>query len=60
MQLDRKPQLDPATDRYTYEMRVPADDDRLSPYVPLWLLAWGASINVQFCTSAGFLNYIAK
>ena len=37
-----------------------AEDDRLSPYVPLWLLATGASMNVQYCTTAGFLSYIAK
>ena len=47
------------TDRYEVRADEP-EDQRLSPYVPLWLLAWGASMNVQFCTSAGFLSYIAK
>jgi len=36
------------------------EDQRLSPYVPLWLMAWGASMNIQFCTTAAFLSYIAK
>ena len=44
-----------------YEYRVEHEEDlRISPYVPLWLLAWGANMNVQYCTSAGFLGYIAK
>ena len=35
-------------------------DGKLSPYVPEWLLAWGANINIQYCSSAHFLSYIAK
>ena len=38
------------TDRYEY--RVECEEDlRLSPYVPEWLLAWGANMNIQ-CASA--------
>ena len=48
-----------STDRYEIRSDQP-EDQRLSPYVPLWLLAWGASMNVQYCTGAGFLSYIAK
>jgi hypothetical protein len=47
------------TDRYEYRTLLP-EDTRLSPYIPLWLLATGASMNIQYCTSAGFLAYIAK
>ena len=36
------------------------EDERLSPYIPEWLLAWGANMNIQFCTAAGFLGYISK
>ena len=46
-------------DRYIYRA-VLEEDVRISPYVPLWLLATGASMNIQYCTSAGFLSYIAK
>jgi hypothetical protein len=46
-------------DRYVYRADL-EEDQRLSPYVPLWLLATGASMNIQFCTTAGFLSYIAK
>ena len=48
-----------STDRYEIRSDQP-EDQRLSPYVPLWLLAWGASMNVQYCTGAGFLSYIAN
>lgn len=37
-----------------------AEDQRISPYVTEWLLAWGANINVLRCTEGGFLAYIAK
>ena len=47
------------TGRYEYSTQF-LEDQRLSPYVPLWLMAWGASINIQFCTTAAFLSYIAK
>ena len=53
------PRFNVDKDRYEYTCEHD-DDERLSPYVPLWLLAWGASMNVQYCTSAGFLSYIAK
>jgi len=53
------PFLNPETARWDVEC-YEEEDGRLSPYVPLWLLASGASMNVQFCTSAGFLSYIAK
>ena len=51
--------LDSKTDRYIYRTDE-EEDRRLSTYVPLWLLAWGANMNVQYCTTAGFLSYIAK
>lgn len=53
------PTLNTTTDRWDNECYEP-EDGRLSPYVPLWLLASGASMNIQFCTTAGFLSYIAK
>ena len=49
----------PETDRYEYRTELP-EDERLSPYLPLWSLAWGANMNIQFCTAAGFLGYISK
>ena len=51
--------LDAASDRYEY--RTEAEEDlRVSPYVPLWLLAWGANMNIQFMTATSFLSYISK
>ena len=47
------------TDRYIYRT-THTEDQRLSTYVPVWLLAWGANMNIQYCTTAGFLNYISK
>ena len=29
-------------------------------YVPEWLLAWGASMNIQRCTGTGFMDYTSK
>ena len=52
-------QLSAETNRYEYRT-LQAEDQWLSPYVPLWLLATGASMNMQYCTTAGFLSYIAK
>lgn len=52
-------QLNPETDRYEYRC-TEEEDRRLSPYVALWSLAWGAGMNIQRCTSAGFLSYISK
>ena len=52
-------QLSAETNRYEYRTEQP-EDQWLSPYVPLWLLATGASMNMQYCTTAGFLSYIAK
>ena len=51
--------LDPTSDRYIYRADE-EEDRRLSTYVPLWLLAWGANMNIQYCTTAGFLSYISK
>ena len=51
--------LNSETDRYEYRTLL-SEDQRLSPYIPLWLLATGASMNIQYCTSIGFLAYIAK
>ena len=51
--------LDAASDRYEY--RTEGEEDlRISPYVPLWLLAWGANMNIQFMTATSFLSYISK
>ena len=52
-------QLSAETNRYEYRT-LQAEDQWLSPYVPLWLLATGASMNMQYCTTAGFLSYISK
>ena len=52
-------QLDTEADRYEYTT-ILKEDERLSTYVPLWLLAWGANMNIQYCTAASFLSYIAK
>jgi hypothetical protein len=57
--LDAAPALSLDTDRYIYRCEH-EEDRRLSPYVAEWLLAWGASINVQWCTGAAFLSYISK
>ena len=51
--------LVPETERYIYQTDV-EEDRRLSTYVPLMLLAWGANMNAQYCTTSGFLSYIAK
>ena len=53
------PAYNSSTDRYNQACFEP-EDARLSPYVPLWLLAWGGSMNIQYCTGSGFLSYIAK
>jgi hypothetical protein len=47
------------TNRYEYRT-VRKEDQRLSPYVAEWLLAWGASMNIQRCTGAAFMHYTAK
>ena len=59
LHLDKNPSRDEETDRNLYECRYP-EDERLSPYVPLWLLAWGANMNVQLMDHDRFLAYIAK
>ena len=59
LHLDKSPSKDEETDRNLYECRYP-EDERLSPYVPLWLLAWGANMNVQLMDHDRFLAYIAK
>jgi hypothetical protein len=51
--------VDPQTNRYEYRT-VRKEDQRLSPYVAEWLLAWGASMNIQRCTGAAFMHYTAK
>ena len=51
--------LNDESQRYEYRTEK-KEDERLSPYVPLWSLAWGANMNIQFCTAAGFLGYISK
>ena len=33
------------------------EDQRLSPYVSEWLLAWGASMNIQRCSGTGFMKW---
>jgi hypothetical protein len=38
--------LDAESDIYLYPCVEP-EDQRLSPYVAMWLLAWGASMNIQ-------------
>jgi len=45
--------------RYEYRCEK-QEDERLSPYVPEWLLATGASMNIQYCDTTCFLAYIAK
>ena len=40
------------SDRYVYKCYL-EEDRRLSPYIPVWLLAWGASMNIQYCTGPG-------
>jgi len=54
-----KTELNVETDRYEYRC-TEEEDSRLSPYVPLWSLAWGAAMNIQRCTGPAFLSYIAK
>ena len=44
--------LNVETDRYEY-LTILEEDERLSTYIPLWLLAWGANMNIQYCTAAG-------
>ena len=51
--------INPATGRYEYDCEYD-EDVRLSPYVAEWLLAWGASMNIQRCTGTGFLDYTSK
>ena len=51
--------LNTEVDRYEY-LTILQEDERLSTYVPLWSLAWGANMNIQYCTAAGFLSYISK
>ena len=51
--------MNDVTHRYEYRTER-KEDERISPYVPLWVLAWGANMNIQFCTAAGFLGYISK
>ena len=51
--------IDPATGRYEYDCEY-EEDQRLSPYVSEWLLAWGASMNIQRCTGTGFMDYTSK
>ena len=53
------PEKDIETNRYMYKCEE-CEDERLSPYVPEWLLAWGANMNVQLCDAALFLSYISK
>jgi len=47
------------TNRYEYRT-VCKEDQRLSPYMAEWLLAWGASMNIQRCTGAALMHYTAK
>ena len=47
--------INPGTDRYEYRAEL-EEDVRISPYVPLWLLAWGANMNIQFMTASSFLS----
>ena len=51
--------LNHTTGRHEYEAVEP-EDQKISPYVPEWLLAWGANMNVQYLTNTAFLSYIAK
>ena len=46
-------------DRYEYSCEA-EEDVRISPYVPIWTLAWGAGSNIQRCSGATFLGYISK
>jgi hypothetical protein len=55
----RRVRLNTTTDRYEYRAEL-KEDERLSTYIPLWIAAWGANMNIQFCTAAGFLGYISK
>ena len=52
-------ELNTETSRYEYKC-AEEEDRKLSPYIPLWSLAWGASMNVQWCTGPGYLSYISK
>lgn len=49
----------PSSGRYTYPCTQP-EDENLSPYVPEWLLAYGAAMNVMYVDGGSFLSYIAK
>lgn len=51
--------INPASGRYEYNCEYD-EDQRLSPYVAEWLLAWGASMNIQRCTGTGFMDYTSK
>ena len=53
------PVYNPGNDRWDQEC-FEEEDTQLSTYVPLWLLALGACMNIQYCTTSGFLSYIAK
>ena len=55
----KRVQLDEQGERYEYRAEL-EEDVRISPYVPLWLLAWGANMNIQFMTATSFLSYISK
>ena len=55
----KRVQLDEQGERYEYRAEL-EEDLRISPYVPLWLLAWGANMNIQFMTATSFLSYISK
>jgi len=51
--------LNTNTQRYAYPC-TEEEDEWLSPYVPEWLLANGAAMNIQYVPSGAFLAYIAK
>jgi len=51
--------LNPTTERYVYPC-TEEEDEWLSPYVPEWLLANGAAMNIQYVPCGSFLAYIAK
>ena len=51
--------INPTSGRYEYDCEY-EEDTRISPYVAEWLLAWGASMNIQRCTGTGFMDYTSK
>ena len=56
----QSPRLNLVTERFELTCEIAEEDERLSPYVPEWLLAWGGGMNIQYCSSTHFPSYISK